>query len=188
MAGNLVVVSCDPGVNVGAAIHRVPANLLMRRGLVGSVSRLETKVLQWRNSSTTYNVDRFLAVARGAYEQLADEDDYYALAVEGFTLRMLSSDPSLLEPVRFNAVLDDRLKGTGQHVEYQTPSDAKTAITDQRLALWGLIDHSKGMGNHGRDAQRHGLLYLRRWASDVTVRMRSGWIPPGTIEDGSGSG
>jgi hypothetical protein len=85
---------------------------------------------------------------------------------------MFSTDRSLLEPVRFNAVLLDRLRESGQRVEMQNASDAMNEITDQRLMLWGLYKPGAG---HGRDAQRHGLLYLRKWAKSAKVRERSGW-------------
>jgi hypothetical protein len=94
------------------------------------------------------------------------------LGSEGFTLRMQSTDPRLLEPVRFNAVLEDRLWGSGVPVEIQSPSDAKSTITDARLRLWGLW---KPGAEHGRDAQRHGLLFLRRFAGQIGIRQRYGW-------------
>lgn len=171
---SIVVVSADPGVTVGWAVHRVPAKLLAERGLVGSAREIKYSSGQYRNGSTSGNVDRWLDIARLAYEEVAREDDLFVMAVESFTLRMLSMDPELLEPVRFNAVLSDRLRGKGGvAVEWQQPADALGQITDARLGLWGLLE--KKDGRHARDARRHGLFYLRRWASDARVRERSGW-------------
>lgn len=171
---SLVVVSGDPGVTTGWAIQKVPTRCLLERGLVGSARHIQWNSGQFRAGNTSESVDRFLDLARLAYERVAKEDDLVVLAVEGFTLRMLSMDPELLEPVRFNAVLTDRLRGKeGVVLEWQTPSDALTTMTDARLALWGLL--LKRDPAHARDARRHGLLYLRRWASNEEVRKRSGY-------------
>lgn len=169
----LVVVSWDPGETTGWAIHRVSAKLLLEEGQVGSVSRMKWNSGQFNEGSTSRNVDRFLDVARVAFQEVAREEDVFALVGESFTLRMLSMDPSLLEPVRFNAVVSDRLRGKDMFIDWQTPSDALKTITDQRLMLWGLY---RPGSEHARDAQRHGLLFLRRFYSDPSVRARLGWV------------
>lgn len=168
----LVTVWADPGDNTGWSIHRAPIDLLLREGQVGAMRQVKWSTGQFNTGSTSANVDRFLDLCRAAYEQILDEDDVFAIGSESFTLRMLSTEPSLLEPVRFNAVLDDRLRGTGMWAERQSPSEAKNTVTDQRLKLWGV--HKPG-ADHARDAQRHGLLFLRRFAADPRVRQRYGW-------------
>lgn len=170
----LVVISCDPGVTVGWAIHKVPVDRLLAKGLVGTLRYTQYDAGQYRMGNTSENVDRFLDMARLAFEEVADEEDLFAIAAESFQLRMLSSDPELLEPVRFNAVLADRLRGSETPVAWQTPSDAKTAINDARLALWGVAQKTRGKV-HGRDAQRHGLLYCKRFISHEHVRRQAGW-------------
>lgn len=170
MSASIVVVSADPGVAVGWAVHRVECAVLVDRGISGSARYLRYTSGQFRGGSTSENVDQFLAVARLAYEEVAQSGDRFAMAVEGFTLRMLSMDPELLEPVRFNAVLADRLRGRWS-VEWQGASDAINSITDQRLALWGLLVNKDA--RHARDARRHGLFYLRRWCGDRRVRERA---------------
>ena len=144
----------------------------MREGQVGAMRQIKWKSGQFNEGGTSANVDAYLALARAAYEQVADDEDVFVIGSEGFILRMLSTEPSLLEPVRFNAVLDDRLRGTGMWAERQQPSEAKNTITDARLKLWGAY---KSGADHARDAQRHGLLFLRRWAADKRVRSRYGW-------------
>lgn len=178
MSRHLVVVSADPGVTTGWAVHRIPACRLLAEGLVACAGLLRCSVGQFRGGSTSDNVDAFLNLARATYEELTEEGDAWAMVVESFSLRMLSSDPALLEPERFASVLRDRLRGTGQGVEWQQPSEALSTITDARLGLWGLAEHSAGRA-HGRDAQRHGLYYARRWSSDGNVRRRSGWVREG---------
>lgn len=145
----------------------------MSRGLVGAARFVQWNSGQFRGGSTSKSVDRFLDIARLAYEQVAGDDDLFSLVVENFTLRMLSMDPELLEPVRFNAVLEDRLRGKPMVVEWQSPSDALSQIKDSQLGLWGLL--TKKDPEHARDARRHGLLYLRRFASNAAVRKRAGW-------------
>lgn len=172
---SVVVVSFDPGVATGWAIHRVPAVELIELGLVGCMRWVRGKAGQFREGSTSANVDRALDYARLAYENLAGAGDVFAVVTEGFTLRMMSMDPELLEPVRFNAVLDDRLRGTGVWAEVQSSSDAMTAVTDARLSLWGQLLVANGGMVHGRDAQRHGLLWLRRFSSDKRLRLRYRW-------------
>lgn len=168
----LVTVWADPGDTTGWSIHRAPIDLLMREGQVGAMRQVKWKSGQFNAGSTSANVDAYLDLCRAAYEKVADEEDVFVIGSEGFILRMLSTEPSLLEPVRFNAVLDDRLRGTGTWAERQMPSEAMNTITDQRLKLWGV--HKPG-AIHARDAQRHGLLFLRRFAADVRVRQRYGW-------------
>jgi hypothetical protein len=131
----------------------------------------------WRNGtlregSTGANVDAFLDLARVAYEERMEEGDVLVMVSERFTLLMNSTDPDLLEPVRFNAILEDRLRGSEQFIEWgQGPSDAKH-ITDAQLGLWGV--YKPGPAHH-RDAQKHGLVFMRRWASQPKLRERTGW-------------
>lgn len=167
----LVVTWADPGMATGWSVHSVPIDLLLREGQVGAVRGMKWKTGQFRFSNTTDSVDAYLALCRKVYEELTDEEDVFVMGTEGFTLMMLSTDYALLEPVRFNAVLRDRLVGTGQTVEEQQPSE-RTVITDQRLQLWGLY---RPGAEHARDAQRHGLVFLRRFASQPKLRARLGW-------------
>lgn len=175
MSPRLVVVSADPGIITGWAVHRLPARCLAQEGLVPSLRYTEASVGQFRMGNTSANVDAFLKVARTAYEEITDEDDYFAVVTESFILTQFSMDPEMLEPVRFNAVLADRLRGTGQGLEQQSPSEVTTTINNARLALWGQLDRSSAVPVHGRDAQRHGLYYARRFVTDSRVRDRLGW-------------
>lgn len=168
----LVTVWADPGDTTGWSIHRVPIELLLREGQVGAMRQVRWSSGQFRPGTTSESVDQFLDLCRAAYERLCDDEDIFVMGSEGFILRMLSTEPSLLEPVRFNAVLDDRLRGTGSWAERQMPSEAMNTITDQRLKLWGVYKPGAG---HARDAQRHGLLFLRRFAASLKLRQRYGW-------------
>lgn len=167
----LIVVWADPGVHTGWSVHRVPVKYLLANGQVGAVSRLWWRSGAFHSRDTSANVDSYLGLARAAWER-AGEEDIVAIGTEGFTLMMQTKDPDLLEPVRFNAVLKDRLRGSGVPLEVQSAGDAKKTINDARLKLWGLW---KPGPDHMRDAQRHGLLFLRRFASQVEVQKRYGW-------------
>jgi hypothetical protein len=189
VARNLVVVSNDPGMRCGWAVQRFNCKLLLRDGLIGSLRSYEASFGEYRLGSTSAAVDRHLDIGRAAYEDVCGEDDLFVWVQESFTLRMMSSDRELLEPVRFNAVLEDRLgavplnetrtafaTAAGLPLEYQSPGDAKKTMTDQRMKLWGIYDISHTPAGHAADAHRHGLLYARRWCADETVRLRSGWV------------
>lgn len=165
----LVVVWADPGRNTGWSVHRVNKQELLTKGQVGSVRRMWWRVGQFRSATTSGAVDSYLNLCRAVWEKSAPEDTV-VIGCEGFTLMMNSKDYWLLEPVRFLAVLHDRLRETGVGVEVQQPGD-KDVITDARLKTWGLWQ--SGL-EHGRDAQRHGLLFLRRYSDQPHLRARVG--------------
>ncbi len=165
----LVVVWADPGLTTGWSVHRVNKEELIARGQVGSVGRMWWRVGQFRSQDTSVSVDSYLNLCRAVWEK-AEEGDTVVIGCEGFTLMMNSRDHWLLEPVRFLAVLRDRLRGTGVGVEVQQPGD-KDTISDARLKTWGLYQAGD---EHGRDAQRHGLLFLRRYASQPNLRRKVG--------------
>jgi hypothetical protein len=176
MSGNRRLVVCwfDPGVNTGWAIVRVPIKELLSLGQVGSVPHMQVSTGQFRMDTTSESVDRALEVARTCYQDVADEEDVMVVGHEGFTLRMLNSDPELLEPVRWLAVWDDRFAPPRAEfplpVERQDPSLGLGTIGDDRLKLWGLWQSGR---EHGRAALKHALVYLRRFSSSREVRLRA---------------
>ncbi|WAA19689.1 RuvC-like resolvase [Gordonia phage Dalilpop] len=84
------------------------------------------------------------------------------VVVEDFILRTQNQKRDALSPVRITAILD-YLLWEGKNVPYpiarQQPSEAKTAITDERLKLWDMWVPG---GRHARDADRHALLFVRK--------------------------
>lgn len=168
----LVVVWADPGITTGWCVLRVPIRALLSLGQVGSVRFMWWKVGQFRSGSTSEAVDSYLALCRAAWER-AGEEDIVVIGCEGFSLQMLSTDVALLEPVRFLAVLLDRMRAAGGEasVEVQMPGE-RTVISDDRLRLWGLWVPALG---HGRDALRHAVVFLRRFAGQEKLRKRVGW-------------
>lgn len=166
----LVVVWADPGITTGWCVLRVPIVVLLELGQVGATRWLWWKVGQFKYAATGASVDSYLSLCRAAWEK-AEECDIVVLGCEGFSLGMLSRDVSLLEPVRFLAVLVDRLRGTGVGVEVQMPGE-RSVITDARLRLWDLWVPGP---DHPRDALKHALVFLRRFASQEKLRKRLGW-------------
>lgn len=87
------------------------------------------------------------------------------LVIEDFVLRERTKQRNLLAPVRLTAavaqevLLSDRLIG----VTIQSPSDAKSVVTDERLKQLGLWQTGQV---HARDACRHLALFLRKLTVD----------------------
>lgn len=79
--------------------------------------------------------------------------------IEDFTLRERTMDSSLLSPVRLGAKVAYGMYLDEVPVYWQSPSDAKSTITDDRLQRWGLW--RKG-APHANDAMRHLILWLRK--------------------------
>lgn len=169
MGRAIVVLWADPGRATGWSVHRVEIAALLRLGQVGAVSRMWWRTGVFRHESTSASVDSYLALCRAAWERSA-EDDLVVIGCEGFSLEMNSRDYWLLEPVRFLSVLQDRLRGTDVRVQVQMPGE-RSVITDARLRTWGLWVPGT---DHARDAQRHGLAFLRRYASQPHLRARLG--------------
>jgi hypothetical protein len=175
-AARLVVVAIDPGITCGWAIVRVPIKRLLELGQVKSVSYMQVTTGQFREGSTSANVDAALALKRKVYEDVYEDEDVMVCVHEGFTLRMLNSDPEMLEPVRWLAVWADRFAPPRPEfplpVEVQDPSLALGTIGDDRLRLWGLWQSGR---EHGRAALKHALMYCRRFSDSRVVRLRAGY-------------
>ena len=98
-------------------------------------------------------------VSRGSVSQVTD------IVIEDFILRQGTKARNLLAPVRLTAGLvqevlrSNRLIG----VTMQSPSDAKSVVTDDRLRSLGLWQVGQV---HARDACRHLALFLRRLVAE----------------------
>jgi hypothetical protein len=124
---------------------------------------------------------------------LAEAWEDAAVGSEDFVLRTANAAREVLSPVRIVEKIDyglwagfagntpdqfgddgevSRLK-MGRRLYKQMASYAKGAVTDDRLRSWGLYRHTVGL-EHGRDAVRHGLTFLRRAKKDATLR-REAW-------------
>ena len=84
-----------------------------------------------------------------------------AVVVEDFILQKQSRARDILSPVRITAALDQLLWEKQATTRFsQMPSDAKVALTDDRLKYAQFYDERGG--RHARDADRHALLFLRK--------------------------
>lgn len=172
----LVLASFDPGCADGWCILRVPVSGALRLGQVGSIPLMKVMVGEYSTGSTSGNVDRAVALCRLAYEEVCEEGDLFVVVQEDFSLRMLSSDPALLEPVRWMAVWDDRYASGFPHPVFRQMPSEKTTINDQRIRLWGLWPVSVTPAGHGRDAMRHALVFLRRFITSREIREECGFM------------
>lgn len=162
------VLAIDPGGTTGWCVIQVhPAALVDDRySILGNI---------------THNASGEVAGGEGrqVFELLnmAREWPDAAIVVEDFVLRMFQQSRDLLAPVRITAALKWALycglvagdKSPNKLVTFpdrpirpvftQSPEEAKSTCSDERLKSWHLHAASS---DHARDARRHALLFLRR--------------------------
>lgn len=92
-----------------------------------------------------------------------------AIVMEDFNLRQFRMDRDLLSPVRVMSGLGYSLWKDGRDYHVQSPADAKSVCTDDRLKEWRMYD-SAGSLKHARDADRHAILFLRRAKASRKLR------------------
>lgn len=92
-----------------------------------------------------------------------------AVVIEDFIIRQYNMSREFLAPVRVTAGVEYGLwlnglcaggSGVGGVLK-QSPSEAKSTATDERLKDWGLYERDGGM-QHARDADRHAITFLRK--------------------------
>lgn len=194
----LIIFALDPGVTSGWSALGVPVALIPEQGVARTLARCWWRhgeiyrgsgsnghresngyhdLLGSQDYGDSKHVGLVLEVANLIYSEWVNEEneDEFVFVNERFDLRMLSSDPSLLAPVRVNAIMRDRLTvgGASSFMFMQSASDAKNVVTDQRLRMWCMYDRHSGV--HARDADRHGILFLRRFSNDSRIRRMLGW-------------
>jgi hypothetical protein len=166
-----VVVAFDPGGVTGWSMFAVHPNSLDIPRL-----RVLSNVEIWMHGQIDCREDEGAGI-----------DQMFAVAarwakpvriLESFTIRMLNPTPEYCSPIRITAGFDAKARDAGWPDTYrQTPSDAKTTCTNERLKKWGFYISKGGLG-HARDADRHALLMLRR-AKDpkLGAARRHEWWP-----------
>lgn len=179
----LIVVSFDPGVTTGWAVHRLNLDSLLATGFVNTIYQdtsgfaLGQIYGDGSDEAEFSMVHEMLDVVRAGFT-LGDYEagDLFAVVMEDFILRMQTRERSLLAPVRvfsrYEMLAHEVLGGAGVTLPYfkQSPSDALNVISDARLKRWNVYDQS--CGAHARDAQRHGILFARKVASVVELRRK----------------
>lgn len=148
----------DPGVLSGvAAVWFDPHALFIKQ------QPLPRCILAWWESYVggpeNDQIDKFLDLAR----QMGDGPSTpgLVLGVESFVMQQFNQSKEFLAPVRLRAKLEYAvpLWSPGRVVVSQSPSDALTTITDDRLKLWNMYTPGP---DHIRDATRHCLLWIRK--------------------------
>lgn len=174
--GRLVVCAFDPGIRTGWAWFDVDRLDMCSLGTRLGLKAAETS---WGTFDTSrgerYHVDQMVAVTRAcwAWAEVNEERDTFIVTIEDFILQNPSMDRELLAPVRLTARYLDRMETSGFPIWTRTTaSEAKRTVTDERLRIWNQYDSASG--NHARDAQRHGILVLRKYASDLGFREWAG--------------
>lgn len=190
---NLVIFSLDPGDTTGWSVLKVPVARLRATGATRTLPWCRWRHGQILRSgalgtgamaqavSDSRHVSLIMEQALNIYEEfmfLTDEDgiakgwesDEFVFVLESFSLRMLSMDTNLLAPVRVLDRILDRLWIAQSHIPvfFQSPSDAKASVTDDRLRRWAMYDARSGP--HARDADRHAVLFLRRFADSREIQ------------------
>lgn len=166
----IAVLSVDPGVTTGLSLMTASLNKKTRMYEVGGWGSHQLSYGGSGNRSDRAGVDEdypeqdisgriadvFLALA---------EDGLTALVIEDFIIRKMNTTRDFLAPVRVTAGIVQAVYRQRPelmpNIYYQTPADAKSVCTDKRMDLWGFEIDSRN-DRHSRDADRHGILLLRR--------------------------
>lgn len=172
------VVAFDPGGTTGWSVMCVEPDSLVDPG----VSVLKS-ILWWRHGQIhgpeNSQADQMLELVScwpGA-----------AVVCESFQIRQFNQSQAFLSPVRLRAVLewgiwkgydaagsdDVGIVHPSRPLFTQTPEQAKSTATDDRLKQWGLYVRKGGL-EHARDADRHSITFLRRAKEKAALR-QSAW-------------
>jgi len=185
----IFLVGFDPGVTTGWCAMRIQLDSLLSLGFGGVASaHPDPELFSWAagyfSGPEPYQCELMMALLRGTWlhgEGVFDagpDSDRFVVAIEGFNLRVLSSDTDLLSP--------ERIWGGFRQLAWRTlrpplvtqlPVDAMRVFTDARLKAMNLWSGPPGkIGDHQRDATRHAGLLARsacdpRWLISMEERM-----------------
>jgi hypothetical protein len=166
--GAPVVLAVDPGGTTGWCVLQVhPASLADGRySILGNIQHLGSGEVTGSEASQVYQL-----------LEMAREWPTAAVVVEDFVLREFQQSRDLLAPVRITAAfkwalwcgittgdkspnkVDSFPSRPIRPVFTQSPEQAKTTCSDERLRSWHLHAASSP---HARDGIRHALLFMRR--------------------------
>lgn len=161
-----VLVSVDPGGTTGWSVISVHPESLAYPDIP-----ILNNIEHWSHGQIVGDENDQAAEILG----LIDTWPGCAVLFEDFILRTSVTSREVLSPVRITARVEFGLYLSAQPVPFfrQLPSEAKSIATDERLKMWGFYERSGGM-QHARDADRHGLTWLRKCKGSEVMR-RSCW-------------
>lgn len=153
----------DPGGTSGVAVVWFDPKALFAGATTAKVVLAYSELfLNGPEDGPNGQVNRFLRLRRG----LATEPGL-TVGCESFVIRRPDQSEEFLSPVRIKAAISNRLSVTrdevtktmGVHLFDQSPADAKTTFTNERLK--NLRMYTPGP-DHINDAKRHCLLWIRQ--------------------------
>jgi len=170
MVNSPVVISVDAGGTTGWSIMQVHPESLVDPDvpILANMEHWEHGQIVSNGDGGKYSKD----MEDATVDELLDLAENWVGAVwvlEDFILRKPSMARELLTPVRINASLGYSLGLLGIQIVYQMPDFAKRVASDARLKEWLLYERAGGM-QHARDADRHGIVFLRRLKEKSKLR------------------
>lgn len=177
------VLGIDPGITTGWCALRIPYVSLVRDGFRSTVfgPGVAFRVGEWKGPAP-FQAEQCVALCRGIWAEgewrLGADSDLFIVSIESFTLRVQSTDASLLAPVRVTEAIHTLTWRTLPAPVVQfTPSDAMTVMPDSRLHALNM--YTPGRDDHQRDATRHAILTARKLGESGfrnTVLTRMAWL------------
>lgn len=171
----LFVVAFDPGVKTGWCVMRCDLETLRSSGFrTLALAHPDPEMFAWRAGffagPEPYQAEQMMALLRGTYMygegvfNVGEESDLFVGVIESFSLRLLSSDESLLSSPRVAAAFTAlAYRVLPVPVVMQTPSEALATIDDHRLRMLNLWSGPDGKdGEHQRDATKHCIVLARK--------------------------
>lgn len=178
----ICVVGIDPGVSTGVSVIAFPQSDIP----------LPDEVPYWGSTQISYGGsgnagDVIFSDTPEAYVcqqiweiirdcALSTSNVKVFVAIEDFIVRQLNAQRDFLAPVRITAGIEQMIYAFKGELDIsivkQSPSDAKSVCTDERMDRWGFSIRTK-RDRHSRDADRHATLFLRKLAEKPRLYLPS---------------
>lgn len=155
----------DPGIVSGVAIVWFDPKALLEGKKTAKVLLAYSEMFfHGQENGQSGQIRRYLRL-----RAKLDEDPGLATGCESFTIRKMNQSYEFLAPVRMRAGIEFGMSttrplgadmvGSGVHLFTQSPSDALTSFSNDRLRT--LQMYTPGP-DHVNDAKRHALLWIRK--------------------------
>lgn len=166
------ILAFDPGGTTGWSLLVLPRNWGNQNTFAMPQDVILRNKIRWHHGEIDCIVSEDQAVRH--INKLIDQWPGAAIVVEDFILRPHRNEMSrdLLSPVRITAKIEHHLWRYNRKMWLQTPAQAKSVSSDDRLKAWGVYTSSGGL-QHARDADRHVMLFLRRCMGSKGIALRN---------------